>query len=176
MFSCVKGDYYRVSEIQLSYRSKINPSQRPQICGSEDSYAVFRRHWADDKLDFIEQAKLLLLNRASRGLGIYELSTGSTTGTIIDTRMVFAAALKANASSIVVAHNHPSGNLEPSSRDKLVTNQLREAGALMNIPMLDHIIVGRHGYYSFADDAECSLEQLPHMTTRGLSKLQNVVG
>lgn len=148
----VDKDYYSVSEIKLSYHSKIKAAERPQIKCSQDSYAVFRTHWEDDKLDFVEQSKLLLLNQANRVLGIYNLSSGCTTGTIIDTRMVFAAALKANASKIILAHNHPSENLDPSATDRALTDQLKQAGVFMSIPMLDHLIVTRSGYYSFSDD------------------------
>lgn len=145
-------DYYRVSEIQLSYVSKIKASDRPKVVCSDDSHRIFRQHWNDSKLDFIEQSKILLLNRANRVLGIYELSTGCTVRTIIDPRMVFMAALKANATSIILTHNHPSENLEPSHCDRETTEQIKKAGEVLNISMLDHIILSRTGYYSFADE------------------------
>jgi DNA repair protein RadC len=101
----------------------------------------------------------MLLNRANLVLGLCNLSFGSTIGTIIDTRMVFAAALKGNATSIIVAHNHPSENLQPSNQDRLITAQLREAGKFMNIPLVDHIIMGRYGYYSFADEQDFACDE-----------------
>lgn len=159
MPSCFEDDYYTVSEIKLSYYSKIRAAQRPRVTCSQDSYAVFRRHWEDDQIDFIEQSKLMLLNRANRVLGLCHLSSGSTTATHVDIRIVFAAALKANASSIILAHNHPSENLEPSNADRQLTNQLKEAGTLMNIPLLDHIIVTRRGYYSFADEQKYDCDE-----------------
>lgn len=155
-------DYYSVSEIKLSYYSKIKAADRPQIKCSHDSYSVFRRHWEDDKLDFVEQSKLLLLNQANRVLGIYNLSLGCTASTIVDTRMVFAAALKANASKIVLAHNHPSENLELSASDREVTNRLRQAGVVMSLPLLDHLIVTRRGFYSFADEEKYHVPDVFH--------------
>ena len=147
-------DYYQVAEIQLSYHSRISRLERPQIKGSEDSHRVFRAHWDDSKLDFIEQSKLLLLNRSNHVLGICNLSTGCATATIMDARMIYAAALKANASSIILAHNHPSSNLEPSGADKEVTDSIRSAGGLLNILLIDHLILGRTGYYSFAEERQ----------------------
>lgn len=154
-------DYYQVAEIQLSYHSKISRLERPQIKSSEDSHRIFRAHWDDAKLDFIKQSKVLLLNRPNHVLGICDLSTGCATITIMDARMIFAAALKANAGSIILAHNHPSSNLEPSSADKEVTDRLREAGGLLNILLIDHLILGRTGYYSFADQRKHLLADQP---------------
>lgn len=145
-------NYYTVSEIKLSYHSKIKAADRPQIRSSQDSYEVFRTHWEDDQIDFVEQAKVLLLNQANRVLGICNLSSGCINSTVVDARMVFAAALKSNASKVILAHNHPSENLQPSETDRRLTTQLKQAGEFMSIPLLDHLIVTRRGYYSFTDD------------------------
>ncbi len=96
---------------------------------------------------------LLLLNRANYVLGWVKLSSGGTIGTVVDTRIIFALALKTNASSIIVSHNHPSQNLTPSEEDRRITKAIIEAGKLFNIKLLDHFIVASKGtYFSFADE------------------------
>ena len=141
-----------VAEIELRYLPKRNVSSLPQITCSADSYALFLKSWDMDRLHLVEQFKMILLNRANRVLGIIELSTGGGTGTIADSRIIFAAALIANATSIIVSHNHPSGNLKPSRADIELTRKLREGGKLLDVAVLDHIIVTGHAYYSFADE------------------------
>jgi DNA repair protein RadC len=92
------------------------------------------------------------LNNASRVPGIFEVSKGGISGASADVRIVFAAALKANATGIILAHNHPSGQLVPSDADKYVTENMREAGKVLNIRVLDHLIVTAEGFCSFSDD------------------------
>ena len=145
------GKWKMVSEIELVYRTSIKPSQRPQVSSSAAAYEILLAGWDPDKIEFVEQFKVLLLNRSNRVLGQYELSTGGTSGTVVDIRLVFAAALKANASGIILAHNHPSGNLAASQPDRDITSKVREAGRILEIPVLDHLIVTSEGYYSFAD-------------------------
>jgi DNA repair protein RadC len=142
---------WQVAEIQLSYRHAIKNSARPSINSSREAYAILAQHWDADKIDFVEQFKVILLNRANRVLGIYEVSTGGVSGTVADPKLVFAAALKANASSLMLAHNHPSGNLRPSEADIQLTRKLREAGKFLELPVLDHVILTSEGYFSFAD-------------------------
>lgn len=143
---------HRVAEIQLVYRSNVKPSQRPKVSSSRDAYEVFFKNWDLDKIKFVEQFKVMLLNRANKVLGIYELSCGSVSGTVADPKLVFVAALKANASSIILAHNHPSGCLNPSQADINLTKKLKEGGKLLDIAVLDHVIVTNEGHYSFADE------------------------
>ena len=85
-------------------------------------------------------------------LGIYELSTGGVSGTVADPKLVFAAAIKANASAMILAHNHPSGQVKPSQADINLTKKLVGGGRLLEIPVLDHIIVTGEESYSFADE------------------------
>jgi DNA repair protein RadC len=103
-----------------------------------------------NKIEFIEQFKILLLNRSKRVLGIVEFSRGGVTGTVVDCKLIFVAALKANACIIVLSHNHPSGNLRPSKQDEELTRKIKSATKLLDIRLLDHIIVISEGYYSFA--------------------------
>jgi len=90
----------------------------------------------------------MLLNRSLRVLGIVELSSGGLSGTVADTKMIFGVALKACACSIVVAHNHPSGDLKPSSQDLKVTNRLVAAGEVLELPVNDHLFVSSEGFLS----------------------------
>lgn len=143
---------YEVAEIQLSYRTDVKPSMRPKITGSKDAYAVFLETWDKSKIEFVEQFKVMVLNRANRVLGIFEVSSGSSTGTIADPKLIFAAAIKANACGIIVSHNHPSGNLNPSQADIDLTRKMKEGGKFLEIQLLDHLIVTTEGYYSFADE------------------------
>ena len=97
-----------VAEIQLSYRTKRKPNVN--ISRSEDAHVALAGSWSQD-IEFVEEFKILLLNRLNNALGIVNISKGGTAGTVADSRLIFAAAIKANASGIILAHNHPSGNL-----------------------------------------------------------------
>lgn len=142
---------WQVSEVQLSYRNKVQASDRPQIRGSRDAFDLLFANWSDD-LELLESFYLLLLDRANRVKGMLAVSKGGTAGTVVDAKIVFAAALKTLASSVVLAHNHPSGNLRPSQADIDLTRKLKEAGKSLDIAVLDHLIVTTTGYYSFADE------------------------
>ena len=144
--------FARVAEIKLSYRNRVKPSERSQVTSSTDSYQVLQASWDMGKLEFVEQFKVLLLSRANRVLGIYEVSTGGVAGTVADPKLIFAAALKACASGIILCHNHPSGNLKPSQADLQLTKKMKQGGELLDISVLDHIILTSEGYYSLADE------------------------
>lgn len=122
------------------------------VNSSKETYDLLIHLWDVNKIDLQEEFKVLLLSRSSRVLGIYHISTGSITGTIADPRLIFSAALKANATSMILAHNHPSGSLSPSSSDKMLTAKMVSAGQFLDIRVLDHLIVSSEGYYSFADE------------------------
>jgi DNA repair protein RadC len=87
-------------------------------------------------------------------IGSYQLSKGGITGTIADVRLILSVALKTLASGLILAHNHPSGNLKPSEADKHITSKIRQAAKLLDIELLDHIIISSEGYYSFMDDGK----------------------
>jgi DNA repair protein RadC len=143
---------FQVAEIQLTYRSNVKPSMRPKISTSRDAFEVLRRSWDIDKLEFVEQFKVLLTNRANKVLGIFEVSTGGITGTVADPKLIFVAALKCGASGLVLSHNHPSGNLQPSQADIELTKRIKEGGKLLDIQLLDHLIITSEGYCSFSDE------------------------
>lgn len=145
-------EWTRVAEVELIYKSKVKASERPKITCSKDAYKVLMETWDGNKIEFIEQFKVLLLNRGNRVLGIYEVSTGGITGTVADIRLIFAAALKGNAVALTLCHNHPSANLKPSRADDQLTAKIHEAGKFLDIQVLDHLIISKDGYYSYADE------------------------
>ncbi len=145
---------YQVAEIELVYKTKVKVSERPQIKTSSDAYEVLKQSWDANKIVFVEQLKVMLLSRANKVLGIYQVSTGGMSGTVADIRLIFAAAIKCNASSIVLAHNHPSSNTKPSEADIQLTRRIKEAGKLLEVKLIDHIIVTVENYFSFADQGE----------------------
>ena len=141
-----------VAEIEISYRPVRKLSSLPRIKTSGDAYRVFMISWDKAKLEFVEQFKVMLLNRANRVLGICTISTGSSTGTIADPKLIFGVCLKANACNLILCHNHPSGSLTPSKSDDLLSQKIKEGGRLLEVAVLDHLIVTNEGYYSFADE------------------------
>jgi len=143
---------FEVSEINLVYKSKVKASARPLVTSSGSAYEILLQAWDENKIEFVEQFKVLLLNRANKVLGIYEVSTGGITGTVADPRLIFVAALKSNSCSMILSHNHPSGNLKPSRQDEELTFKIKQAGELLDIKVLDHLIVTNEAYYSFADE------------------------
>lgn len=143
---------FQVAEIQLSYKSNVKPSLRPKITGSRDGYQILLNSWDLSRIELLEQFKVLFTNRANRVLGIFELSTGGITGTVADPKLIFVAALKAGATGIILSHNHPSGNLQPSQADIDLTRKIKEGGKWLEIQLLDHIIITSESYYSFADE------------------------
>ncbi|WP_240743213.1 JAB domain-containing protein [Ilyomonas limi] len=149
---CTAQEGIQVSEVELVYKTKIKASERLQVSTSKEVYELLKRYWDENKIEFVEQFKILLLNRSNRVLGIYEISTGGLAGTVADPKVVFIAALRVAASHIILAHNHPSGNLNPSIQDKQLTQKIKDGGKLLDIEVIDHLIISKDGYYSFADE------------------------
>ena len=143
---------YEVAEVELIYKSKVKASNRPQITSSKDAYQVLLKAWDENKIEFVEQFKVLFLNKANKVLGIYDVSTGGISGTVADPNVIFVAALKANCTGIVISHNHPSGNLKPSRQDEELTQKIKQAGQFLDIQLLDHLIITNEGYLSFSDE------------------------
>jgi DNA repair protein RadC len=139
-----------ISEISVSYSN--SKKEKLKAKDSKHCYAIFLGSWNKNTIELQEEFKILLLNRANNVLGIYNLSKGGTSGTVVDAKLVFSVALKCNASSIIIAHNHPSGNLTPSEADKTITNKLKQAGNYLDIALLDHLIVTKDNFYSFSDE------------------------
>ena len=141
-----------VAEVELVYRSKVKASERPSVSSSSDAVHLFRTLWEEGKLELVEQFKVLFLNRANKVLCLYNVSSGGITGTVADPRLIFIAALKVHAVSLILCHNHPSGNLSPSRADEELTQKIKGAGSLLDIQVLDHLILTEDSYFSFADE------------------------
>ncbi|OCK51295.1 DNA repair protein [Chryseobacterium sp. CBo1] len=139
-----------VNEIKLSYSRKGNCERL--ITSSVDAVDIFREHFDADEMDYRESFFALYLNQANKVLGIKKISECGISSTLVDVRIVMQAGLLCNASGIIVAHNHPSGNLKPSSCDIKMTAQIKEAAKIMSMSLLDHIILTSDVHYSFADD------------------------
>lgn len=141
----------KVAEIKVSY-SNTNP-ERVKVTSSQILYELLKKHWDLNIIEYQEEVKVVLLNKSNIVLGIYEMSKGGISGTVVDNRIILGVALKCNASNIILVHNHPSGNLNPSDADKSITKRLKEACNLLDISLLDHLIITNTGYYSFNDEA-----------------------
>lgn len=140
----------KIAEIQVSYNTPDN--ERPKITSGEKAFEVLLNSWDKGSLELQEEFKILLLNRANEVLGIYPMSKGGITGTVVDVRLIFSVALKSNATGIILAHNHPSGTLKPSDADKTLTKKIKKCSEFMDIALLDHLIVTKYGFYSFANE------------------------
>jgi DNA repair protein RadC len=132
-----------VAEISVSY--KPSKAHKPIIKSSEDVYFHLLKFFPEDTIALHETFVVGYLNRANRLIGVYELSKGGITGTVADPRLVLSVALKTAATGVVLCHNHPSGNMDPSSDDIELTRRLRDAGQIMGIEIIDHVIVGLEG-------------------------------
>ena len=141
----------KVSEIEISYNPVIKPSERIKISCSKNAAELFRSIWKYP-IELKECSYALFLNRANKVIGYLLISVGGISGTIIDPRIVFQTALKANSSSCIIAHNHPSNNPTPSDLDLKLTQQLKEGGKLLDIQLIDHLIILEEGYTSLADE------------------------
>lgn len=141
----------KVNEIQISYKEQLKTSVA--ITSSETAHEVIYGHWDKNTIAVYESFKVVLLNNANKVKGIYQLSTGGMTGTLVDVRLLFAIALKALATGIILCHNHPSNKLKPSDMDKQITEKIVKASKLLDIKVLDHIIITPEGgFFSFADN------------------------
>jgi DNA repair protein RadC len=140
----------KISEITVSYSSSNN--KKAKVTNSKESYNILLNSWDSNILELQEEFKVLLLNRANQVLGVYSMSKGGVSGTFVDAKLVFSVALKCNATNIIIAHNHPSGNLNPSETDKRLTQKLKKAGEYLDIVLLDHIIVTKNDFFSLADN------------------------
>lgn len=148
----IQPAWSKVAEVELANKTKVKASERPLIKSSKDGCKTFLKVWNENKIVLQEEFKVLLLNAANRVTGVYEASAGGITGTVANPRLILAAAIKSLSVCIILAHNHPSGNLKPSRADEELTLKIKEAGKYHDIKVLDHIIVSSEGYYSFADE------------------------
>lgn len=130
-------------------RAMEMPIKLPKITSSNDAFKILQPILGELPH---EEFWILLLDNSHKVLEKKNISIGGITGTLVDTRLVFKKAIEAGAVAMVLSHNHPSGNLKPSHQDKALTMKLVEAGKLLDIKVLDHLIITQQGFYSFADE------------------------
>ena len=143
-----------VAEIKVSYSTTSTP--KIKITSVNKAFEVLLSLWDLDTIELQEEFKILLLNRANEVLGIYPLSKGGITGTVVDSRLIFAVALKCNATGILLCHNHPSGNLKPSDADITLTRSIKKCADFLDITLIDHLIITKNGFYSFSNEGKLS--------------------
>lgn len=141
-----------IAEIELVYRNRVPAAQRPRVTCSASAYRILLESWDQSKICLLEQFRILMLDRSNRVMGSTLISTGGVAGTVADPKLIFVTALKCRACAIILAHNHPSGNLTPSHADMDLTRKLKQAGQWLELPILDHLILSTEGYYSMADE------------------------
>lgn len=141
-----------VAEIELVYKSTVKAADRAVITSAAEAVSLFRRDWNERTIELLETCKALYLNRACKVIGIYPVSTGGITGTVVDVRLVIAAAIRLAACQIILAHNHPSGSLSPSLADQQTTQKIKHVANCLDIELRDHIILTKDAFYSFADE------------------------
>ncbi len=139
-----------IAALELGRRRRESESQKVErITGSRDVFTLMSRYFAD--LNH-EEFWIVLLSRSNSVLSRHLISKGGQSGTIADPKIIFQTALENHAASIILSHNHPSGNLKPSQADISLTRKLCEAGGLLDMPVLDHLIFANQSFFSFADE------------------------
>ncbi|MBI2966374.1 MAG: DNA repair protein RadC [Bacteroidetes bacterium] len=139
-----------IAALELGRRRKESELQRfEKITSSRDIYETARPLFLDLPL---EEFWIFILNKGNRIIDKFNISKGGVSGTVVDARVIFKRAVELLASGIVLCHNHPSGNLYPSQNDIDLTRRLEDAGKLLEINVVDHLIICETGYYSFADE------------------------
>lgn len=138
-----------IAEIKVTY----NPVKLGKISNSKNIDQFFRENWDHYNMMMFEEFKVLFFNNNLEIIGFKTIGQGGITSTSVDIRIIFSLALKALATGIVIAHNHPSGSLRPSQSDLNLTENIKNASSILNIQLWDHIILSPDGeYYSFADE------------------------
>ena len=142
----------KVAEISVSYRPIV--TSKPIVLSAHDAFVLFKPFFDESTINLQESYMVMYLNQMNRVLGIYPMSIGGITVTVADIRLIFSVAHIISSTSILLAHNHPSGNLKTLKDDIVLTNKIKAGGKLLDIKLLDHLIlspVGRE-FYSFADE------------------------
>ena len=130
-------------------RKEKQATKKPKILSSGHSYEMVRSFYTDLQH---EEFHIILLNRASEVIGIRQISIGGIAGTYVDAKIIFKTAISFGASALILTHNHPSGACRPSYNDEQLTRKIKEFGALIEMPVLDHLIITDNGYFSFSDN------------------------
>ena len=147
-----KMDLFCVSEIEITYRNQVPFQNRVKVNSPYTASRLLRQHWDEDKIELVEQFKVMMFDHAQHCLGISTLSSGGITACPVDIRLLFATALKCRATSILLAHNHPSGVCKFSYVDEELTHRICEAGRILDIPVLDHLLLTADSFRSMSED------------------------
>jgi DNA repair protein RadC len=142
---------FKVDEVDLYRKGKKSFEGSATIDGSETAVKIFRQFWDEEALSISEHMNVMLLNRANKVIGIYQHSKGGIAGTVLEPEMIVLVAVKSLAKGVILAHNHPSGNLEPSEADKNVSRKIKEALKLVDVTLLDSLIITENSYSSLAE-------------------------
>jgi DNA repair protein RadC len=137
---------------EIKIKVTLSKGDKIKITNSQEAYDVFKDLFDANTLVWYEEMILLAVNRNNEVYAWRRISSGGTTGTVCDPKVIFSILLNCGASAFMLAHNHPSGSLVPSIQDVDVTKKLQEGGSILDITLLDHIIVGHGNYYSMADN------------------------
>ncbi len=144
---------YKKNLPELTIKYNRSGVQSVKIQSSKDCADMFKSLFDADTIDYEESVICIYLNSANNTIGFFKVSNGGLNMAIIDVRKVMAVALQSGATQVLIAHNHPSGTTKPSEADKDITKRLAEAGKIIGINLLDHIIItSENGYFSFADE------------------------
>ncbi|TMU50737.1 JAB domain-containing protein [Flagellimonas algicola] len=144
---------HTVNEIQISYRERLSTLRSFSLSNSYEVAQLLFKNWDSNTIGLHETFKILLLNQSNKVKGIYPLSMGGISATLVDLRILFAIVLKTLSVGIILAHNHPSGQMRASEADRQLTQKIQQGAKLFDVQVLDHIILAPDGrYYSFADN------------------------
>ena len=137
----------------LELKAKKTPSnfEKVKIISSNDAFKVIKQFYFDD-IDIFESFFILCLNRNNQTIAYAKISQGGVTGTVVDIKLIAKYAIDCLASGVILAHNHPSGNLKPSNEDLAITKRIKEGLKILDISVLDHLILTSQGYLSFGDE------------------------
>jgi len=143
---------YKKDLPELTIKFKKGEHKSVKIKSSQDAADVFKNYFDADTIDYEESVVAIYLNNAGNTVGWFKVSSGGINSCLVDVRKIMVVALQIGASSLILSHNHPSGQLIPSNADKAITKKIKEAGKFLDVTLLDHIIItSENGYFSFAD-------------------------
>lgn len=140
-----------IGEAKVTYQTTSRPFRK--VHSAKCIYEFLKEIWDPGTLELYESFVVLILNRANQIISYRFMSHGGISGTVVDAKLIFQFGLLSNGSAMIVAHNHPSGNLRPSENDDTLTVRLRQVGDTLDFPVLDHVIIGgQGGFYSYGEE------------------------
>lgn len=140
-----------ISNLELKAKKTPSNFEKVKIISSNDAFKVIKQFYFDD-IDIFESFFILCLNRNNQTIAYAKISQGGVAGTVVDIKLIAKYAIDCLASSVILAHNHPSGNLKASNEDLAITKRIKEGLKTLDIQVLDHIILTSDGYLSFSDE------------------------